>query len=60
MSADPGYKGNKAALPSKPCTVCGRAMSWRRAWAHNWNEVRHCSAACRKNRGKRQPERPCP
>lgn len=42
-----GYKGNKAALPSKPCLACGRPMSWRRAWAKNWAEVRYCSSACR-------------
>ncbi len=53
MSATtPGHKGNKAALPSKPCVVCGRPMSWRRAWAKNWDAVRYCSAACRKKKGK--------
>ena len=45
-----GFKGNKASLPSKPCAVCGRAMSWRRAWAKNWDEVRYCSEACRRRR----------
>jgi hypothetical protein len=34
------FRGNKAALPSKP-------MSWRRAWAKNWDELRYCSEACR-------------
>ena len=47
-----GHKGNKAALASKPCAVCGRPMSWRRAWAKNWEAVRYCSQACRKNRNK--------
>lgn len=41
------FKGNKAALPSKPCLQCGRAMSWRRAWAKNWAEVKYCSDRCR-------------
>lgn len=45
-----GFKGNKAALPSKPCAVCGRAMSWRKAWARNWDEVRYCSEACRRKK----------
>lgn len=45
-----GFKGNKAALPSKPCLACGRPMSWRRAWAKNWDAVRYCSEACRKNK----------
>jgi hypothetical protein len=42
-----GFKGNKASLPSKPCVACGRPMSWRKAWARNWADVKYCSAACR-------------
>jgi hypothetical protein len=42
------FKGNKSALPSKPCTVCQRPMTWRKAWAKNWDEVKYCSEACRK------------
>ena len=45
------YRGNKSHLPSKPCVACGRPMSWRKAWAKNWDEVRYCSDACRKQRG---------
>jgi hypothetical protein len=41
------FKGNKASLPSKPCEVCGRAMSWRKAWARNWEQVKYCSDRCR-------------
>lgn len=41
------FKGNKAALPSKPCEVCGRAMSWRKAWERNWEQVKYCSDHCR-------------
>jgi hypothetical protein len=48
----PGFRGNKAALPSKLCQVCGRPMSWRRSWAKNWDEVRHCSDACRRAKGR--------
>jgi hypothetical protein len=47
----PSFKGNKAYLPSKPCVVCGRPMSWRKAWAKNWDEVRYCSEACRARKG---------
>lgn len=47
---DTGWKGNKAALPSKPCAACGRPMSWRRAWAKNWAEVKYCSDACRRQK----------
>lgn len=32
---------------SKICRSCGRAFEWRRKWAHNWDEVRYCSNACR-------------
>ena len=48
--ADKVHKGNKAALPSKPCTVCTRPMSWRKSWAKNWDAVLVCSEACRKKK----------
>ncbi|MFN9805960.1 MAG: DUF2256 domain-containing protein [Betaproteobacteria bacterium] len=44
------HKGNKAALPSKPCMACGRPMSWRKAWARTWEQVRYCSERCRRSR----------
>lgn len=54
-----GFKGNKAALPAKLCARCGRPMSWRRAWAKNWAEVKYCSGACRRGKvsapGARRP-----
>lgn len=37
--------------PSKPCAVCGRTMTWRKAWAKNWDEVKYCSDACRARAG---------
>jgi len=37
----------KADLPSKDCVVCGRAFAWRKKWARDWDNVRHCSDACR-------------
>lgn len=46
-SSRAGFRGNKAGLPSKPCLQCGRAMTWRKAWAKNWDEVRYCSDRCR-------------
>jgi hypothetical protein len=42
-----GFRGNKSYLDSKPCAACGRAMTWRKAWARNWDEVLYCSEACR-------------
>lgn len=32
----------------KTCKVCGREMTWRKAWAKNWDEIKTCSAGCRK------------
>ncbi|MBC7941271.1 MAG: DUF2256 domain-containing protein [Chitinophagaceae bacterium] len=49
-AADASFKGNKAALPSKPCVACGRPMSWRKRWAKNWDDVKYCSEACRRQR----------
>ena len=34
----------------KLCERCGRTMQWRAKWARNWNEVKYCSDACRKQR----------
>lgn len=45
-----GFKGNKAHLPAKPCLACGRPMSWRKAWARNWDEVKYCSERCRRSK----------
>ena len=33
---------------SKTCAACGRTMTWRKAWAKNWDEVKFCSDGCRK------------
>jgi hypothetical protein len=41
------FKGNKQSLPSKVCVVCARTMTWRKAWAKNWEAVKYCSDACR-------------
>jgi len=37
-------------LPEKTCVTCGRRMTWRAKWARCWDEVRHCSDACRRRR----------
>ncbi|WP_422017727.1 DUF2256 domain-containing protein [Roseateles sp.] len=49
MTRAPDFKGNKAHLPSKPCMACGRAMTWRKAWARNWADVKFCSERCRRD-----------
>ena len=30
------------------CAVCGRHIEWRAKWARDWEQVRHCSTACRR------------
>ena len=37
-----------AAVPTKPCVVCGRTITWRKKWERDWDAVRYCSAACRR------------
>ena len=49
------HRGNKAGLPSKPCVACGLPMTWRRSWAKNWEEVKYCSEACRRNKAGGRP-----
>lgn len=38
----------KQHLPQKTCAACGRAFTWRKKWEKNWDDVRYCSDACRK------------
>jgi len=35
--------------PDRICASCGRAFSWRKAWARDWDQVRYCSSGCRKH-----------
>jgi hypothetical protein len=42
------FKGNKQSLPTKLCCACQRPMTWRKAWAKNWEAVKYCSEACRR------------
>lgn len=34
----------------KTCASCGRRIEWRRRWADDWEQVRYCSAACRRRK----------
>ncbi|MBU6178812.1 MAG: DUF2256 domain-containing protein [Verrucomicrobia bacterium] len=43
---------SKRDLPVKTCAVCGRPFTWRKKWERCWEEVRHCSEKCRRNRGR--------
>ncbi len=33
---------------SKTCASCGRTIQWRKKWERDWEDVRYCSAACRR------------
>ena len=39
----------RTPLPTKPCSVCGRTITWRKAWERDWDSVRWCSDNCRKH-----------
>jgi len=50
QATPPSFKGNKQSLPRKNCVACDRPMTWRKRWARAWDEVKFCSAGCRKAR----------
>lgn len=37
-------------IPEKPCAVCGRTITWRKKWERDWDNVRFCSDACRRQK----------
>ena len=47
QSASIGLR-NHARLP-KGCVVCGCAIQWRRWRAGDWDNVKYCSASCRRS-----------
>ncbi len=30
--------------------MCEKPFSWRKKWKKNWDELKYCSNACRKNK----------
>jgi hypothetical protein len=34
----------------RTCASCGRRIEWRAKWADDWEQVRYCSAACRRRK----------
>ena len=38
------------STPSKICMKCGRRFTWRAKWSKTWDDVRFCSARCRRER----------
>jgi hypothetical protein len=41
---------SKHGVAGKTCEVCGRRIEWRKKWERSWDEVKFCSAACRRRR----------
>jgi hypothetical protein len=37
-------------MESKVCVTCGRTIEYRKKWAQNWDDIKHCSERCRRNR----------
>jgi len=35
-------------VEDKACAVCGRRITWRKSWERDWEQVRYCSAGCRR------------
>lgn len=33
---------------TKSCASCGRRIEWRKKWERDWDQVKYCSAGCRK------------
>lgn len=50
-----GKAVKKADLPEKTCSQCGRPFAWRKKWERDWEQVIHCSQAC-KGASKRSSE----
>ncbi|MFZ4794993.1 MAG: DUF2256 domain-containing protein [Blastocatellia bacterium] len=44
----------KGDLPTKICAVCERPFAWRKKWRKDWEEVRYCSDACRRQRNSNE------
>ncbi len=44
--------------PPKSCAVCGRAITWRKKWARDWESVRYCSDRCRGRKAEVRGEDP--
>jgi hypothetical protein len=39
-----------ATPAARTCARCGRRIEWRKKWSRDWEQVRYCSAACRRQR----------
>jgi hypothetical protein len=53
--AHPDRSRDDAPVDEKACAVCGRRITWRKAWERDWERVRYCSTGCRR-RGLRDSD----
>lgn len=37
-------------IQEKTCQNCGRTITWRKKWEKCWDEVKYCSARCRREK----------
>lgn len=48
-AATPGLAREDGGVrEDKTCAACGRRIQWRKKWERDWDDVRYCSAACRR------------
>ena len=40
----------------KICCGCCRPLTWRKKWERDWENVKHCSERCRRNRSSASKE----
>ncbi|MGC1206716.1 MAG: DUF2256 and DUF3253 domain-containing protein [Ornithinimicrobium sp.] len=41
--------GSSPAPENKSCASCGRRIEWRKKWERDWDQVKYCSAGCRRH-----------
>ncbi len=47
----PSRERTSSATPApKICAACGRTITWRKKWERDWDNIRFCSDACRRNK----------
>jgi hypothetical protein len=39
-----------STIAAKVCVTCGRTIEYRKKWARNWSEIKHCGEKCRRNK----------
>lgn len=45
-----GRSSSSSSSPAeKICASCGRRIEWRKKWERDWDQVKYCSAGCRRH-----------